>query len=495
MNQYYFDFRGLWYAVRLITVFVSVVFLWTYVARHTDLFFADPESQWLSPVFTHRPVLYKELADGTVIFANHEEVLKKRDQFNQEKRDFIFADLKEMKLVVYRSGVEKTSFPIQAKGREGSFFETPSGVYRVQSKESNHFSSIGQVWMPWSMHFFGNYFIHGWPYYPNGKPVAETFSGGCIRLTSEDAKAIFGIIKTDMPVLVYAKSGNAQTDLKFFQKVSDSSSLSLTAPSVLAVDFDSGQILYEKEKTVIHPIASLTKLMTALVAVETINRFKTVTVTQSAVNTEGTAGDLVVGETFKSEDLLYPLLLTSSNDAATLYAEQTYNFVPTMNEKAQAIGMANTHFEDPSGLDPRNVSTTEDIFKLLRFIYLHKKPIFEISSLKHYVLSSLNKTKTHDWFNLNWPVTDPRFVAGKSGTIPEAGKNMTGVYRLKLSEQGERSVAIIVLHSEDRKKDIETIIKYLESNFVYGTVLTHRGKNPETIPAVAPEGAAVYQAL
>src|SRR3989344_4766614 len=131
---------------------------------------------------------YQTLEDGAVIYANGEAVLTKRDELAAAGEDFIFADLAAMELVLWKGGAPAKTFPIKARGEERSFFETPNGVYKIRSREENHFSSIGEVWMPWSMHFYGNYFIHGWPYYPSGTPVSEKFSGGCIRLSSADAK-------------------------------------------------------------------------------------------------------------------------------------------------------------------------------------------------------------------------------------------------------------------------------------------------------------------
>src|SRR3989344_3348659 len=97
--------------------------------------------------------------------------------------------------------------------------QTPNGVYKIRSREENHFSSIGEVWMPWSMHFYGNYFIHGWPYYPSGAPVADTYSGGCIRLSTSDAKELFGEVKNGMPVLAYAGHATQADAGAYFRRV------------------------------------------------------------------------------------------------------------------------------------------------------------------------------------------------------------------------------------------------------------------------------------
>jgi len=237
--------------------------------------------------------------------------------------------------------------------------------------------------------------------------------------------------------------------------------------------------------------------MTALVAVETINRFKILTVTQSAFNTEGTLGNLSVGESFKSEEFLYPLLLTSSNDVAELYRNEVWKFVDIMNQKARAVGMTHTKYKDASGLNPDNVSTAADTFRLLQFIRSNKEPIFTLSGLKEYKATSRDpKRIAHVWKNINWPGDDDRFIGGKSGTTPEAGQAMAGVYKIKFSEYGERHIAIIVLRSPDRIKDIHALISYLERQYIYGTTLTKREVRTATTTTIqVRQGANLYEAI
>ncbi|MDD5098804.1 MAG: L,D-transpeptidase, partial [Candidatus Colwellbacteria bacterium] len=99
---------------------------------------------------------------------------KVRDRFIIEEADFVEANLSEMSLKVYLKGEIEKEVKILTKGREGSWWETPAGIYQIESKEESHFSSFGRVYQPWSMAFQGNFFIHGWPYYQNGEPVSST---------------------------------------------------------------------------------------------------------------------------------------------------------------------------------------------------------------------------------------------------------------------------------------------------------------------------------
>jgi len=476
-----------------ILAFAALSGLWFGAWRLGQWSVVDARPDFGEPPATTNEPQYQTLEDGAVIFANGEAVLVEREKLAAAGEDFVFADLAAMEIVVWREGAPAKAFPIKARGEEGSFFETPNGVYKIRSREENHFSSIGEVWMPWSMHFYGNYFIHGWPYYPSGAPVADTYSGGCIRLSTADSEELFRETKNGMPVLVYAGHATPADAGAYFRRVGTDGrpapAPAISAPSVLAVDFETGRVLFEREREAVRPIASVTKLMTALVAIESINRFKEIRIPANALDYPGHVQGIEAGEIFRSQDLLYPLLLESSNDVAELYPRHGWRFVDTMNQKAAAIGMHRTTFADASGIGAQNVSTAEDIFKLLRFLSQHKKPIFDIAALREKSITSVNGER-YTWINGNWR-DDERFLGGKAGQSSAAGQTLAGVFRVRLSEGGTRSVAIIVLGSQDRTRDVEHVIDYLEENYVYGTVFA--GDEPAAAPVRT--GAAIYQSI
>lgn len=498
------DHKELLYALRVILLAVLIVISSQVASRNLELYLSEADIPQVEAAGTgSNQQMYRQINDNAIIFSHGYTVREKQKELIGGKKDFIFTDLTSKNISIYREGELIKTFPIKATGKKGSFFETPSGLYKVQSKENNHFSTIGEVWMPWSMHFFGNYFIHGWPYYPDGTPVATSFSGGCIRLDTNDAHELFSLSAAGMPVLVLADEETPIRKSNYYQKVASLGSIgirgraglpNITASAALAVDFDTDQILFEKNKDERHPLASVTKLMTGLVAVETINRFKVLNIDQRALDTFGETGGFVEGETFKSENLLYPLILASSNDAATVYAEQVGGFVDIMNQKARAIGLKDTFFKDTTGLTPENVSTPEDLFKLLKYIDAHKKPLFALSSLPEYTLTSENGLKTHTWKNSTWPKDDGRFIAGKFGYTPEAQQTLAAIFHVRLSEQGDRPIAIILMGSTDRIGDVYEIFSYLEKNFVYGDILVQQPQ-PDQKAAVIRTGANVFRAI
>lgn len=173
---------------------------------------------------------------------------------------------------------------------------------------------------------------------------------------------------------------------------------SISAESAALIDVQSGRILYEKEGDKKMRIASLTKTMTAIVAIEAGNLKDVVTVPDEAVGVEGSSIYLKKGEKLTLEELLYGLMLRSGNDAAVAIADHVGGSVPgfvyMMNEKAAMIGMAHTHFTNPHGLDDSNMhySTANDMVKLSA--YALKNPVFR------QIVST--KVKNISWEGENW---------------------------------------------------------------------------------------------
>ena len=127
--------------------------------------------------------------------------LKEVDK-NKIGEDMLIVNLQEMKISTVKSGEMTKTFDIVSKGKPGSYYETPAGNYEVRGKFGNKFSNLGAVYMPYSMQFYGNFFIHGIPYHTDGTRVATSYSGGCIRLADNDAKEIYEFAKVSTRVLI-----------------------------------------------------------------------------------------------------------------------------------------------------------------------------------------------------------------------------------------------------------------------------------------------------
>jgi len=158
----------------------------------------------------------------------------------------------------------------------------------------------------------------------------------------------------------------------------------LAAPPQIAgeagvvMDARNGQVLYQKNGDLKLYPASTTKILTGIIALEKAELDDTVIVSKNAVRVEGTAIGLQKGEKIKLEALLYALLLNSANDAAVAIAEHVggsvSNFAGMMNEKAEELGAANSHFVNPHGLtDPRHKTTARDLAVIARYAMKNKK--------------------------------------------------------------------------------------------------------------------------
>ncbi|WP_282597682.1 D-alanyl-D-alanine carboxypeptidase family protein [Bacillus sp. REN3] len=149
--------------------------------------------------------------------------------------------------------------------------------------------------------------------------------------------------------------------------------ISVSARSAILIEQESGRVLFEKDAHRVSRIASITKIMTAILAIESGKLDQMVKVSDRAVRTEGSSIFLKPGEKIKLEDLVYGLMLRSGNDAAVAIAEAVggsiEGFVFMMNEKAEQIGMKNTHFSNPHGLDDHenHLSTAYDMAMLTRY--------------------------------------------------------------------------------------------------------------------------------
>ena len=193
---------------------------------------------------------------------------------------FVAADLRAMQISLFQDGMLVETIPIKTKGKPGTPWETPSGFYTIQTKEESHFSSIGKVYMPYSMQFYGNYFVHGWTTYPDGTPTPETFSGGCIKLATEEAAKVFAFADIGTKIFVY--------DPPTVDAIAPIALAALPVPRIsarayLVADIDTGDVYAERAAAAERSIASVTKLMTALVANETISFDKKIRVPEGAL--------------------------------------------------------------------------------------------------------------------------------------------------------------------------------------------------------------------
>lgn len=207
-----------------------------------------------------------------------------------------------------------------------------------------------------------------------------------------------------------------------------SQALSVTASSAILMDTDSGRILYQKDIHNKRLIASITKIMTAVIAIENGNLDDVVTVGEEVLTMYGSNIYIELGEKMTLRDLLYGLLLRSGNDAAivigTYIGGSEEKFVEMMNKKAKEIGMINTIYHNCHGLDEvtKNYSTAYDMAVLSS--YANTLDVYkEITGTKKWEVKT--DKKSYVWNNRNKLLTLYEYATGgKTGYTPSAGRTL-----------------------------------------------------------------------
>ncbi|WP_243643743.1 D-alanyl-D-alanine carboxypeptidase family protein [Tepidibacillus fermentans] len=238
--------------------------------------------------------------------------------------------------------------------------------------------------------------------------------------------------------------------------------MNLVGESAILVDVTTGEILFEKNMDKPMYPASVTKIMTVILALEKGNLDDIVTVSKNAATQDGTRIYLVEGEKVRLKDLVYGALLNSGNDAAVAIAEHfggsVESFVEMMNEKAKVLGMKNTHFANPSGLpNPNHVTSAYDMSLLA--MYALKNPVFrEIASSKTYDAKWIGNNVHAFIQNHNRLLWDYPFATGmKTGYTVAARSTIVA----SANKDGRELIAV-VLKSDPRAfyKDAEQLLDY-----------------------------------
>ena len=264
-----------------------------------------------------------------------------------------------------------------------------------------------------------------------------------------------------------------------------------SAASAILMDADSGRVLYERNADRKMLIASTTKILTALVAIEESNLHDSVKVSREAAYTEGSAMYLTEGETLTLETLLYGVLLCSGNDAAVAVAQHVggsvKGFVALMNEKARELGMEHSSFANPNGLDDeQHYSTARDMAKLARAA-LENETLMRIASTRSVTIGGRAMTNHNKLLH---------YVDGclglKTGYTKAAGRTLVSC----AEKNGQRLIAVTLQDGNDWA-DHQALYEYGFSAYpartcaVRGQALTQAsvsgGVSP-TVPLIAGAG-------
>ena len=232
--------------------------------------------------------------------------------------------------------------------------------------------------------------------------------------------------------------------------------LEVSAHSAILMDGDTGAVLYEKAADQRALIASTTKIMTAMVVLEQDNLYldETVEIPREAAGIEGSSMYLKAGETVTVRALLYGMMLSSGNDAAAALALHTYGsieaFAARMNEKARALGLRDTHFANPNGLDSEeNYSTARELGKIA-MAALDTPGFREIVSARSYTAGN-RQLVNHN--KLLWQY--PGAIGVKTGFTKRAGRILVGA-----AEQNGRTLISVTISDPEDWRDHRAMLDY-----------------------------------
>lgn len=251
----------------------------------------------------------------------------------------------------------------------------------------------------------------------------------------------------------------------------------LSAQKAILTDAASGRVLYEKNADDTSLIASTTKIMTALLVCERCSLTARVKIPKEAVGIEGSSMYLREDEVLTVEELLYGLMLQSGNDAAVALAifcaGTEGDFVTLMNEKASALGLRNTHYANPNGLDhDGNYSTAADLARLAAYA-MENPDFYRIVSSKT-VAAGGRSLRNHNKLLFRYPGA----VGVKTGYTKAAGRILVSA-----AERDGRRLIAVTIHAPDDWNDHAALLDYGFSQ--YQTVrLLKSGQHVQNVPVV-----------
>ena len=242
-------------------------------------------------------------------------------------------------------------------------------------------------------------------------------------------------------------------------------SIRVSARNAIALDSKTKQVLFEQNADEIVPMASTTKILTALVAITHGDLDREVTISKNAASIRGSKVGYVAGEKIRLRELLYGLMYKSGNDAAIAIAEDIggsiEGFSKIMNDYAISLGLINSHFESPHGLDSSKHYTCAYDLALLTTKAMESDLFCQICGTKSITRDTSNFTR--DYNNINKILYKiPGANGVKTGYTGQAGKCLVS----SVKHEG-RNIIIVVLNCSDRWNMTEKIYKYVADNYCF----------------------------
>ncbi len=279
----------------------------------------------------------------------------------------------------------------------------------------------------------------------------------------------------------------------------DSEEPNLMAQAAVLMDGETGRVLFGKNEDQIHPMASTTKIMTCILALEYASPEDSVSISSYAASMPDVQLGIREGETYRLKDLLYSLMLESHNDSAVAIAEHVAGsreaFADMMNQKARDIGCTDTFFITPNGLDAKeeegekiHSTTAKELALIMRycmFLSPKKEDFLEITRAPSHTFSNVEGTRSFSCINHNALLTTMEgALSGKTGFTNGAGYCYVGAV-----QKGEKTFIAALLgcgwppHKTYKWQDMRKLISYGNETFDYYEVLKEKIELPD-LPVV-----------
>ena len=265
------------------------------------------------------------------------------------------------------------------------------------------------------------------------------------------------LLKSAISLLIIPVFAFSYSDKQVFQKIERD------LDSIIVKDLSKKELIFQKDANQRVRPASLTKIMTSILAIESGKMDSVVTITAEMKKVEPTVLNFKVGEKFYLRDLVNAAMIKSANDAANAIAIYLGNgnkqaFVNMMNKKAKALGMSGTNFENPCGFDgPNHKSTANDLLKLTEYS-IKNKTFNEIVKKESYSFKAINTKRTYTAHTSNKLLPKEKYMIGvKTGYTSKAGPCL-----IARAKDGKKDILLVMLNSQNRwentKLALETVL-------------------------------------
>lgn len=255
--------------------------------------------------------------------------------------------------------------------------------------------------------------------------------------------------------------------------INNSFGLKTTSDNILIIDDASGKVLYDKNSSDVVPIASISKLMTALVFLDTNPDWNQVVTIERDDQRQGGQVYLLTGEQVSVETLFNLMLASSANEAAIALSRISgiEDFSSAMNKKAKELGMEDSFFLEPSGLSSKNVSSAKDLIKLANEAFGHEE-IKRATHIKKYTFDVLNSSRQGNGLNTDVLLTsflngiDYEIIGAKTGFLNEAGYCLL----IKVKKVNGPTLTIALLGADeitDRWQEAKGLVDWVFENYIW----------------------------